>query len=146
MMATQSEKGFVQVADIDSILRMVREWIGLVSKHDFVSASDYLTPVPGAKVVYSPDVIKEAFGRYSRRYREADPSARDAFFPKVSDPTPIDKGGENLVIYGRTGVGIAFVEYDVPIDGRWSDLTASFFVLPVDGGGFGLGLEDVHVL
>jgi hypothetical protein len=42
--------------------------------------------------------------------------------------------------------GIAFVEYDVPIDGKWSDLTASFFILPVDGGGFGLALVDIRVL
>jgi hypothetical protein len=141
----EAKKGFVQVADIESILRMVRQWMGLVSNRDFVSASAFLTPVPGTKVIYSPDVIRDVFGRYSKKYREADPATRDVFFPKVSDPMLIDRSGENLVIYGRARVGIAFLEYDVPVDGTWSDLTASFFLLRVEGG-FGLGLQDVHVL
>jgi hypothetical protein len=140
-------KQTVQIADIESILSMVRQWVCLVSRQDFVSASDYLTPVPGAETVYSPNLIREAVGRYSWEYRQADPSIRDQFLPRVSDPMLIDRSGENLVIYcgPKASRGIAFLEYDLPIDEKWSDLTAAFFLLGV-AGGFGLGLHDLHVL
>jgi len=109
-----SRRGFTPTADLHAIRDMVRAWIRLVSRRDFVAAASYLTPVPDAKVVRSPDAIRDAFGRYDKAYREADPAARDAFFPKVSDPTLMATSGESLVIYLKTRVGVAFLEYACP--------------------------------
>ncbi|MCM2333539.1 MAG: hypothetical protein NDI82_06290 [Anaeromyxobacteraceae bacterium] len=97
-------------------------------------------------VNYSPAKLRDVIGVYSRRYREAkDDAQRDGLIPSVTDPESLDPGGERLRIYPPDSTGAFEVEYDMPLDGEWSDLTAQFTFRPHSEGYLG-GLYDIHVL
>jgi hypothetical protein len=132
-------------AELDLIREMVREWVRLLASRRFADAAEYLTPVPGLDLEYTADRIKEALGMYSRQYREAPEQERERYVPSVSDPDKVDAPGECMVIFLRTDKGKARIDYDLPIDGTWSDLTAQFILLAVEGG-YALGLWDLHAL
>lgn len=130
---------------IDAILQSIRSWLKLLAKQDFEQAADFLYPIPGARPPFSAEMIRDAVGRYNRSYREATIDNRAQFLPNVTDPDLMDLSHENMVIYTRTDVGIAIVEYELPIERVWSDLTAKFIILQL-ADSYGLGLQDLRVL
>lgn len=136
-------QAFCKHADINLILEMVRGWVKLLANRDFGGAAGYLTPVPNSKVKYSATTISEALGRYSRQYREAPAHEKERLMPSVTPIELMDASGEIMTIYKR--INEVVIEYDLPIHGKWSDLTAKFLLIDVPGG-FGLGLLDLHVL
>ncbi|HYC90417.1 MAG TPA: hypothetical protein VEO54_14465 [Thermoanaerobaculia bacterium] len=97
-------------------------------------------------VAYTAGKLQWAIGMYSRRFREEKEGRdRSALVPCVTDPDLLDTSGEKLRVYEPDASGAFAVEYDMPLDGAWSDLTASFVLLPSPNG-YDLGLYDMHVL
>jgi len=129
--------------ELYGILEAVRGWVTLLSKEEFVEASKALVPLPNRNVDSTAEMIKEALGLYVPAYRDAPLGQRDKLRPTVRFPE--EMSGEKLIIYCPGTIGAATIEYDVPIDGRWSDLTARLELIP-QGSGFGIALIDLHVL
>ena len=134
----------IERADIDLVLGMIREWVNLLAARDFEQAACYLAPIPGAKVQYSAGSIEQALGYYSRRYRNAPEHEKRKLIPAVTALNEMDPDGETMTIY-KMGPEAAVIDYDLPIEGKWSDLTAKFRLVQLPEG-FGLGLIDLHVL
>jgi hypothetical protein len=128
--------------DID-IRKGIRGWLKLLAKKQFSEAADYLTPLPES--AYSGELIRDHIGQYSPEYREASALERERHIPEVTDPDLIDLEKERLDIYPVADGTYVAVEYDLPLDGVWSDLTAIFELYPVPGG-WSLGLYDLHVM
>lgn len=64
----------------------------------------------------------------------------------ISDPYSIERSQEKLDFYYYTdGSGVA-VDYDLPINGKWSDLTAQFSFVKSEEDMYAVYLEGVHVL
>lgn len=130
--------------ELDEILKLLRGWVRLLSCGDYTGASEYLFAAESAKK-YDADTLVEAIGNYSPDFRLAPKSERRKYIPRVSDPSSVERSGENLVIYSRTPTGLAYLEYELPIAGAWSDLTASFFLVETSSG-YAIALSDLHVL
>ena len=70
---------------------------------------------------------------------------------EVTSPIMAAGGGSRFEVYryseqqGKPPQAIGSAEYNLPLNGEWSDLTAIFELLMVDGA-LGLWLYDVHVL
>jgi len=135
----------VENVDVFAIRDSIRDWVALLANHEYELAAQFLTAVPGLNVEYDGETIREAVGRYSRAYRDAADEDRDNWVPVVSPPDIIGVRGENMVVYYTGGDGSLVVEYDLPLNGEWSDLTAKFSLFPVDAG-FAIGLLDIRVL
>jgi hypothetical protein len=134
----------IERPDIDLILAMIRQWVDLLANKDFENAANYLVPIPRLKRQYDPTTLEEALGRYSRRYREAPDYEKRTYLPIVSPLREMRLEEENMTIY-KTGTDPLVIEYDMPIERKWSDLTAKFQLVQLREG-FGLGLIDLHVL
>ncbi len=135
----------ISTTEIDRILRLIRRWVVSLSKGDYASALDMLYFLPGESTVADTAQLEEAIGLYSPEYRAAADQDKSRFVPVVSDPSEVGLEGECLVIYSQTDVGVAYLEYDLPIANEWSDLTVSFLLFEVKGG-FALVLKDIHVM
>jgi hypothetical protein len=133
----------IETLDVREIQGLVRHWVKLLAAQKIEEAVRFLHPLP--ERAWSVDELKTALGRYSRQYRNAPDDQKDAFLPRVTDPGQMDREGENMVIYTRTSSGVLAIDYDIPIEGSWSDLTASFVVLE-HGDAFSICLRDLHVL
>lgn len=130
--------------DRDDVRKVVRGWVRLLAEGRYEDAARVLVPV--GRVIYSAESLMDAVGRYSRAYREArSDEERKRLLPRVSDPDQMEETSENLELYPPATDGSAMAEYDIPLNGRWSDLTASFCLVPT-GDGYVLGLYDLHVL
>ena len=62
----------------------------------------------------------------------------------VTDPKALDVSGHTSFGEFNDGSGYWF-DYDIPLDGAWSDLTAQF-EFKKRGNGYALVLHDIHVL
>lgn len=133
-------------ADLYVLRDIVRKWVSLLAENDYDNAALLLASVPGIGVVYDAATIRSAVGRYSPDYRNALDVERDKFVPVVTAITNIaDRTGENMIIYCPGGTELPTIDYDLPLNGEWSDLTAKFRVIRVDDG-YCLGLQDIRVL
>lgn len=63
----------------------------------------------------------------------------------VHDPYGMDLAGERIDFYFYKDNSGLTVDYDLPLNGEWSDLTAIFSFKSKDGG-FAFYLDDIHVL
>lgn len=132
------------VLDTDSIGEIrciVRHWVKALAEGRFDDAASAMTT---AESHCSPGTLRDAIGNYSRRYREALATEKEKFLPKITSPFDIDSRGENFVTYWKDGA--VQVEYDLPIEGAWSDLTARFRLTRNPDGRFSLSLADIRVL
>jgi len=128
----------------DSLTEMrnaVRDWVEMLAHSRFDDAAN---AVASSESQCSASILREAIGRYSRRFREASADDKWQFFPVITSPTEIDTQGENMVVYVKRNM--ATIEYDLPIAGQWSDLTAKFCVEKTEPSGFELSLTDIRVL
>jgi hypothetical protein len=128
----------------EDVRAAIRKCLKLLARADYESAVDFLVPLP-ERAEITESTLKDTIARYSRRYREASPGERDQFIPRVMDPDVMDDAGENLVIYPKKDSHPAIAEYDLPLDGKWSDLTVKFAIVPVEKQ-YALGFLDMRVL
>lgn len=125
----------------EEILDGVREWVALLAAGDFASASSFLHLDDDAfSMPWTPERLEDWIANYG--------------FDE-----PLDGGRRMRVTPIETAVGDLpprfevlrdrdeppEVEFDLPLNGEWSDLTAIFKLAEVDGG-WALTLYDLHVL
>ncbi len=67
------------------------------------------------------------------------------YLPRISPPDTAPLAGENMVVYMKGGSNIV-VEYDLPIEDEWSDLTAKFELKSNGDGLFKMSMIDLRVL
>ena len=126
------------------VRRLIHQWVRVLATGDYDTAAAMVGPV--GSVRYSGPELRACIGAYSRKYREAASiEAKAALVPAVSEPSALDQSGERLTIYPVVPDGTCLVEYDVPLDGTWSDLTAVFRLTP-SARGLELGLYDLRVM
>jgi hypothetical protein len=134
----------IERPDIALILAMIREWVDLLANRDFDRASEYLSHTHPGNEQYTGRKIEESLGLYSRQYREAPEAERRRYVPRVTRVEDMESAGENMTVY-KAGEQPAVIEYDMPISGKWSDLTAKFRLIQHTHG-YALELIDLHVL
>ncbi|MEI8021738.1 MAG: hypothetical protein WCH39_26245, partial [Schlesneria sp.] len=119
----------------------IRRWVGLLSIGSFEKAALEIT-TQGSPC--SSGLLVEAIGRYSRKYRDAPANERARLVPKITSPNEMIPQGENMVMYVKDGSTV--IEYDLPVENSWSDLTAKFRLNERNEGGAELSLVDIRVL
>lgn len=128
----------------EDVRAAIHKWVKLLATSSYEEAVGKLTALE--QKVFTGEMLKEAIGRYSRRYREATSMEdKKRYLPTITDPDELDAQEESIEIYPVAPDGTVIVEYDLPLDGSWSDLTAIFHLVPKQGG-YALSLYDVHVL
>jgi len=129
-------------SDSISLLRStVRRWVALLAEGRFDEAAAEMNSLA---MPCSADMLRDAIGRYSRKYRDAPESNKSKVFPMVYSPHVMNNQGENLVLYPKEDSTV--VEYDLPIENAWSDLTAKFQLTRRSVEHFELSLIDLRVL
>ena len=123
----------------EEILSVIDTWLGALANGDYERA--YRVTEHDAYYRWTPRLIEEVVRGYGLKLGDESSAHRVSRGAATSGGPPrrsIDR--QNV----PPGV-IAFVEHDLPLDGVWSDLTATFRVEP-RGTDAVLILEDIHVL
>jgi hypothetical protein len=130
----------------EEILTIVRQWIDVLAKEDYATVFAEL----GYSMLYRFDCPgNEAIRREIKKYRSPDlyPGATDF---KVTD-WRLAKGGnpnpkQYVVRYKPNDVKLAgAIEFDLPLNGHWSDLAADFVFFNNDyEQGYVLRLEEIQ--
>ena len=121
----------------DSARQFIKTWTQLLSSGKFQEAADLLDQHPGGKGNrWTAESLFEAFLAYGASEN----------FPEVNNPFHMGKEGDALAFYKyRDGSGWA-VEYDLPLNGERSDLTARFSFKKLAQHAFAVHLDDLRVL
>jgi hypothetical protein len=96
----------------------IRCWIKLLSENRFDEASKVLDEPEdnGRNILWTAENLREVFLDYCWHER----------MPDINDPFQMDLNSEVIEFYQYDdGSGYA-VDYDIPLDGEWGDLTAKF--------------------
>ena len=123
----------------EEIVAEVRAWIRLLAQGEFERALERIPPQRAQR--WSPQLLKAVIAGYG--LPEPHPSGTEY---RVTSPDTA-MGGPPTVTVEKTVVSpgaLAHVEHDLPLNGAWSDLTATFSLYP-HGAGAELVLEEVHV-
>ena len=128
----------VDASDLE-IIQYVECWIAMLAMEDYESAYDFVKHDP--YYCWSPKLIEEVINGYG--LPEPHPSG------KVFKVTPIDTATgsppANDVerdVYEDNRIG--YVLYDIPLNGEWSDLSATFR-LENSNSQLDVILEEIHV-
>jgi hypothetical protein len=127
-------------ASDDDLLDAVRRWVDVVASGDFQGAIDFLFPAEYGGQPWTASGLETYIANYG-------------FWEPLGDGstvrmTPIaTAGGDKLPVQevSRYVDRLPEIDFDVPLDGQWSDLTAQFIVVEVDGK-WALSLYDLHVM
>ena len=116
----------------------IREWTKLLSEDKFDEACSQLD-IPEDKeknIVWNGNVLKGVFLDYCWHER----------MPLINNPYLMDLQKERIDLYEyNDGTGCA-VDYDIPTDNNWGDLTAQFYFIKHTDNLFYVYLNDIHVL
>ncbi|MDF9801430.1 hypothetical protein OKW21_006739 [Catalinimonas alkaloidigena] len=111
------------------ITEIIRNWIKLLSENRLEEASKQIAN--DANQFWTEDRLKAVV-------------FTDKNF-KIENPYEMNPEGERVEIYEFDDNSGWAVEYDLPIEKRWSDLTAQF-TFRKNKGKMDFTLEDIHVL
>jgi hypothetical protein len=110
-----------------------RDWFRLLARGEFDAAAARLDEPDSHGVRWSAQQIRVALRDYARSDSVT-----------VTDPDLIVTPAHSSLVAFRDGRGYSF-DHDMPLDGRWSDLTAQFeFQRRPEG--YAVVLHDIHVL
>ena len=118
------------------LLRYVDEWVALLEAEDYDAAFRHTDHDPFAG--WSADLL-----RFSIKSYGAGTASQRATL--TGEPTDIDVCREVTRWSTPRPAGVGQIWYDLYIDGRASDLTATFWIVSVPGG-LVLQLEAIHVM
>jgi hypothetical protein len=132
-------------ASDEAILAIVHRWVDALAARDYVGATAVLTPA-GNERDWPPSLVEEVISAYE---------APGGLSPsRVTSPTSAmqEPGGgaprSEVTRWperrARREV-VGTVEYDLPLNGIWSDLTAIFWLRRL-ADGLALELYDIHIL
>jgi hypothetical protein len=126
-------------ADDEELLRFVEDWIDDLARGDYASAFERTKH--DAYYRWTPALIEQVIGGYGL------PKAHPSGVRFTVTPRDLARGRPYHRHVEREGARlpvVAWLQYDLPLNGQWSDLTASF---RVERGleGLTVVLEDIHV-
>ena len=129
-------------APAQSIVSFVKGWMKLLAEGRFEEACALIDEPNVHGIVWTPRLIqqtvKATFSSETRFYK-SHPEG-----PIFTDPFALEEQREIKVVEFEDKSGYAF-DYDVPLNGEWSDLTAQFEFLKRSNG-YAVVLHDLHVL
>ena len=126
----------------EELLDAVRRWVEVLASEDYESVFESLGYAmryerPGA------NAIRDDIARYrSTRYFPGVEQFKVSNWrtAKAGNPSPIAR----VTWYRPNATGlVAAVDFDLPLNGKWSDLTANFVLFNADGDCYSLSLEDI---
>lgn len=127
------------------VLDLVKEWVDLLTKEDYDAAAAAVLSVYGDGIV-KPEFLRDDI----KNYRSPE------YYPGVEDFTVTDwrtaqKGNpeaqQKVIWYNPNASRLkGAVTFDLPLNGRWSDLTAEFVFFDNDdpAEGYILCLEEIQ--
>jgi hypothetical protein len=125
-----------------SILAFVKQWIALLAEGRAEDAGALIDEPNCYGILWTPklinEVINSTFSCDSRFYK-THPEG-----PIITDPFQLKEQRETEVIELENDRGYAF-DYNLPLNGEWSDLTAQF-EFHKKPNGYSIVLHDIHVL
>jgi hypothetical protein len=113
--------------------QFVRNWLRLLAGEQFEEAAAQLDEPNAYGIRWSESEVKNAIRSYGRRREN-----------HVTDPGTLAGDGRPNLMPMEDGTGFRF-DYDFPLNGEWSDLTAQFEFLRRPEG-YAVVLHDIHVL
>jgi hypothetical protein len=135
-------------ASDEQVLNAVVEWVRLLAADDFEGAESFLYPHPFPSHRFTPGELRTWISHYGawdsdastiaagRTMRVTSPDAATGDHPsRTAEVTRFDEG--------KNVVGLA--EFDLPLNGSWSDLTA-IFEIHEHAGNWTLVLDQVRVM
>ena len=115
--------------------KFVRNWIRLLSMGKFEEAIIQIDAPKNNGIKWSAESIQKVLEDYV---------GGEATF-SITDPNEMEGDGRpNLIMFNGLQ-GFAF-DHDLPIDGKWSDLTVQFEFIKKTKGYYAVILHDIHVL
>jgi hypothetical protein len=135
-------QSFPPTASDEELLAAIDQWVELVADEHYDDALAFLP----ARDYWTPDLLSRVIRGYG--LLEAHPSGTSF---RVTSPTTAGPGSKTRYRQvdrwpepnqiGTVGV----LQYDLPLNGQWSDVTALFDLRPHDDI-LDLVLDDIHVL
>jgi hypothetical protein len=128
----------------EEILAIVRQWVDVLASEDYAKVFAEL----GYSMAFNSD--EQIIRQQIKNYRSPE------FYPNVTDFKVTDwrtakdgnpKPRRKVIRYKPNGLKMAgAVEFDLPLNGRWSDLTADFvyYDKEVFQEGYVVALEEIH--
>jgi hypothetical protein len=137
---------FILPADASdqAILALVHRWVEALAGRDYIGAASLLTQA-GNERDWPPGLVEDVIGRYAAP-GGASPSLVTSPAGTRQDP-PFAPRAE-VARWSRPRARpevVGTVEYDLPLNGAWSDLTAIFWIRRLPEG-LALELYDIHIL
>jgi hypothetical protein len=124
----------------DTLIEFVRAWFRLLARAEWEEALAAIDEPNVYGIRWTRDevtgLLQDTFGAGTRFEAEHGP-------PVFSDPD--SAAGAAHHSFGRLNAGGFWLDHDVPLNGRYSDLTAQFEFLPRDRR-FAVQLHGLHVL
>ncbi len=124
----------------DELLAEVRAWIQQLSEGQYFDA---LQRIPGEQgESWTPQLLEEVIAGYG--LPQPHPRGTRYQVTSVSSATgtlPVASVERNVLPPGA----LAYIEHSLPLNGEWSDLTATFVLYPTESTAT-LYLREVHVL
>ena len=128
-----------------AILAVIHRWVDALAAQDYVGAAALLTPADNERD-WPPSLVEEVISAYKA---PGGPS-----LSRVTSPTSAMQEAGSAALHAevtrwpqprarRDVVGM--VEYNLPLNGVWSDLTAIFWLRSLPDG-LALELYDIHIL
>jgi len=127
-------------ASDEDILSAVREWVELLAKEEYEEAYRFFVSSEHNRWQWSPQLLKRIIRTYGGLYGDQE---------KFSI-TPVEKTSEGSeprhdVHRDRKDEHKGYVWFDLPLNGKWSDLTA-ILTFQVNGGSLVIELESIEVM
>ena len=117
----------------NSLRAHIEAWLQQLSAGNWHEVLGMLDEPNSYGVKWGEAEIRSSLDEYSRSKTWA-----------VTDPNSLDVSGHTSFGEFNDGSGYWF-DYDIPLNGEWSDLTAQF-EFKKRGDGYALVLHDIHVL
>lgn len=132
---------FPKTASDEELLDGVRKWVDLLSEDKFSEA--YNLTAHDSYYAWSPELIRSFIAGYGMRHEPGNHAYR------ISKISQTEGGASPRWVIDRwldaePSSRIGFVWFDLPLDGEWSDLTATFEVKQ-NKEHFVLVLQDIKV-
>lgn len=113
----------------------VKNWIRLLSVNDFKEALKQIDAPNNYGLKWSVESLQKVLEDYVGK----------GFTFSITDPNKMEGDGRpNLIMLN--GLQSFGFEFDLPINGKWSDLTIQFEFINKTKGYYAVVLHDIHVL
>lgn len=128
------------------VLDVVRAWARLLAEEDYASAFALTEHDP--YYLWTPSLIRDVIAGYGSPCDRRGPRHR---VTPIEYASGRDNPRQTITWFDRSGdersqqARVGYVEFDLPLDGEWSDLTATFEIQR-RGGRLVLVLNEIRVL